>query len=179
MEVRVIEYTRYVYCPCCGIAALEEYLEKAMRCTKCGYVYFHNTASAVAGIIEIGDGILVTVRNREPHVGKYDLPGGFVDYNESIEAALQREILEELGIDVEIATYLGSFPNRYVYRKVVYFTLDSFFVCKCCNNKEEIVESKEIHRWKIVPVDDMPLDHFAFESNVRALGLYVEYLQDL
>ena len=154
------------------MAALAVYRKNAMRCTECGYVYFHNTCASVAGIIEMGEGILLTIRAHEPKAGMYDLPGGFVDYNESAEDALLREIREELGLEVTIASYLGSFPNRYVYRNVVYFTTDIFFLCRPAVAGARIAGNEEISRWDIFPIDELPLDGIGFESNVKALQLY-------
>ncbi|MBN1578332.1 MAG: NUDIX domain-containing protein [Chitinispirillaceae bacterium] len=168
----MLEFTWFVHCPRCGRASIEVHQKNAMRCTVCGYVYFHNTCAATAGIIETGDGVLLTVRAHKPKAGTYDLPGGFVDYNESIEDALRREIREELGIDVAITAYLGSFPNRYVYRDVVYFTADSFFVCRPIDEVVPLTGSEELRRWEIFPVDKLPFDKIGFESNVKALGLY-------
>ncbi len=168
----MIEFAKFVHCPGCGSQSIEVHQKNAMRCRACDYVYFHNTASAVAGIIEMRDGILLTVRGHEPKAGTYDLPGGFVDYNESVEDALKREIREELGIEVTIVSYLGSFPNRYVHRDIVYFTADLFFVCRAIDNDEKIRGNDEVKRWEIVPVDRLPLGKFGFESNVKALELY-------
>ena len=168
----MLELTRFEYCPRCGVAGIETFEGKAMHCTACGYVYYHNTCSANAAIIETDGGILLTLRGNEPHRGAYDLPGGFVDYDESVETALLREVKEELGIEVEINSYIGSFPNRYEYRGVIYHTADAFFICRYDGATEKITCSKELLRWEIVPPDRLPLDRFAFPSIVKALTLY-------
>jgi 8-oxo-dGTP diphosphatase len=50
-------------------------------------------------IIRVGNGqILLVERNNPPH--GYALPGGFVDYGESLEAAAAREAKEETGVDL-------------------------------------------------------------------------------
>lgn len=53
--------------------------------------------------------ILMVIRNFEPAKGKLDLPGGFVEENESIEDAAKRETKEETGLDVELTAKLGEF----------------------------------------------------------------------
>jgi NAD+ diphosphatase len=170
----MIEHTRFVYCPRCGLAELKEFQSNAMRCTECGYVYFHNTASAVGAVIVMTEGILLTKRGHEPHIGKYDLPGGFVEYNETLESALIREVKEELGITVLVEKYLGSFPNTYVYRRVTYFTCDSFFVCRYDGGKETISPNREIAGWMITLVDKLPFGQFGFVSHEQALNRYRE-----
>ena len=168
----MIEYTRFVFCPRCGVAALEKHRKNAMRCTECGYVFFHNNAAAAAAIIEYDDGVVITVRGHDPHKGKFDLPGGFVDYNESLETALKREVREELGVDITIDRYLGSFPNRYEYKRVVYFTTDVVFVCRLSDPNATITANDEIERWEVVAKESIPFDRFAFASLANACGVY-------
>lgn len=170
----MIEHAGFAYCPRCGAAAIESCDKKAMRCHSCDFVYYHNTASAVAAIIEMDGGFLLTVRAREPKAGFYDCPGGFVDHGESIEEALLREVREELGIDVVIGAFMASFPNRYVFRDVAYFTTDAFFICRPAGSEAEIVVSDEIRQWEIIRPDRIPFEKLAFESNVKALTRYRE-----
>lgn len=41
--------------------------------------------------------------------GKYELPGGHIDYGENPEDGLKRELLEELGLDVTIGSLFAAF----------------------------------------------------------------------
>jgi len=116
-----------------------------MQCAACGFIYFHNTASAVAGILWKGEEILLVRRARKPGQGLLDFPGGFVDFEETLEQALIREIKEELNVDIETLQYFASAPNTYIYEGVTYYTSDAFFTCKIkdwnslqCNS--EIIE---------------------------------------
>ncbi len=168
----MIDHTGFIHCPRCGRSALEVHQKNAMRCTACEYVYFHNVAAAVAGIIEIEGGILLTTRGHEPCIGGYDLPGGFMDYGETAEYALRREIREELGLDVAPAGYLCSYPNRYVHGGVDYFTCDLFFMCHSESSPSAIAPNIEIATWEIVPVDRIPFGRFAFASHANACRLY-------
>lgn len=45
---------------------------------------------------------LVTVRAGEPEKGRVDVPGGFVEIGEHPVQGLEREVREELGIEVEV-----------------------------------------------------------------------------
>ena len=168
----MITLTRFVFCPRCGVAAIEPFGDKGMRCTECGYVYFHNTAAAVAGIIEVAGGIVLTVRAREPRNGWYDLPGGFIDYSETAEVGLRREIREELGVDVTDLRYYGSFPNTYTFRKVTYHTCDMFYTCRCTDADPVFVPSEEIEGYEVVPVNRLPYDRMAFASMAGVLRRY-------
>jgi len=65
---------------------------------------FKNPVPTVDIIIEQGDGIILIERKNPPH--GWALPGGFVDYGESLESAARREALEETGLVVDL---LGQF----------------------------------------------------------------------
>lgn len=66
---------------------------------------YRNPVPTVDVIIEIaGRGIVLIERRNPPH--GFALPGGFVDYGESLEAAAAREAFEETGLEVEL---LGQF----------------------------------------------------------------------
>jgi len=52
-------------------------------------------------LLSYQDGILFTVRTKEPGLGQLNFPGGFVDHNESLEQALVREIHEELSLSIK------------------------------------------------------------------------------
>jgi len=57
---------------------------------------------AVGAIIFHGDNILLIQRGRMPNIGKWTLPGGVVELGESPLEALNREVLEECGIAIEV-----------------------------------------------------------------------------
>ena len=53
------------------------------------------------GVITRGDNIFITLRQDHLHQGgKWEFPGGKVEQGESVQDALARELLEEVGIDV-------------------------------------------------------------------------------
>ena len=52
--MNLLRYANFKFCPNCGKADVAELRKNAMRCESCGFVYFHNCASATAAIIETG-----------------------------------------------------------------------------------------------------------------------------
>jgi 8-oxo-dGTP diphosphatase len=55
--------------------------------------------------------ILVEVRGREPFKGKYSLPGGHVDYGETVESAVLRELIEECGVKARLVSIFGVYSD--------------------------------------------------------------------
>ncbi|MBI4416414.1 MAG: NUDIX hydrolase [Euryarchaeota archaeon] len=57
-------------------------------------------------------GKLVLVRRgKEPFFGMYALPGGFVEFGERLEEAVEREVQEETGLHAEVTRLVGVYGN--------------------------------------------------------------------
>lgn len=89
------------------------------------------SVTRVKGIVINSRGDILLCHNNNT----YQLPGGHVDDNETLEACLKREIKEETGIDVklnyppliEIITYDSNYFNtgKKVENKIYYFRVDT------------------------------------------------------
>lgn len=55
--------------------------------------------------------ILLVRRAKDPFEGYLSLPGGFVNYGETVEYAAKREAEEELSVKVELLDILGVYSN--------------------------------------------------------------------
>ncbi len=86
----------FIHCPFCG-REIERY---------------KNPLPTVDIIIETGKGI-VLVRRKNPPYG-WALPGGFVDYGETLEQAAVREAREETSLDVQLVSQFRAYsdPSR-------------------------------------------------------------------
>jgi len=73
---------------------------------------YENPIPVVDGIIEKNKKILLVKRASNPFMGKLALPGGHVDYGETVENAVAREIREETGIEAEVNEILGVYSER-------------------------------------------------------------------
>ena len=103
---------QFLYCPKCGSSHFEINNEKSKKCADCGFVYYFNpSAATVALILNEKNELLVCRRAKEPAKGTLDLPGGFIDMNETGEEGVAREVLEETGLKVKKAIYQFSLPN--------------------------------------------------------------------
>ena len=65
-------------------------------------------------VISDGEKVVLIQRKNEPFQGMWALPGGFVDFGETVEQAAVREVKEETGLDVELEGLLGVYsdPDR-------------------------------------------------------------------
>jgi len=70
----------------------------------------------VYGIFIYKDSVLMIKKNRGPYKGKFDLPGGGVEFGEKISTCLAREINEETGSKLLGAEFvgLGEYTCQYV-----------------------------------------------------------------
>jgi len=86
-------------------------VKKLTVCPSCGaeVAEWINPKLTVDIIIEVGDKIVLIERANEPP--GFALPGGFVDYGESLETAAVREAKEETGLDVKLIGQLGAYSD--------------------------------------------------------------------
>ncbi len=73
---------------------------------------YRNPVPTVDALIE-REGRIVLIKRKNPPPG-WALPGGFVDYGETLEAAVIREAKEETGLDIELVSqfHVYSDPSR-------------------------------------------------------------------
>jgi len=159
------------YCPSCSSVAVSFDGLKRFCCKDCRFTYFHNVAAAAAAVLEYDESIVLVRRSREPCSGKLDLPGGFIDPNESGEDAIRREIKEELSIELGTIRYLTSQPNVYEYNGVTYFTCDLFFHSRL-EAPPESFDKSEIEGLVLLKPSDIRYDQIAFESTKACLRFF-------
>ena len=84
---------------------------EALTCPSCGVQVkrYRNPFPTVDIIIELQDGIVLIERKNPPY--GWALPGGFVDYGESLEAAAVREAREETSLEVSNLRLLGCYSD--------------------------------------------------------------------
>lgn len=164
------------YCPSCkgDLQKKENYI----TCTECSFLYYFNPVPATAVIlINNRQEVLFTRRGQEPKKGMLDLPGGFIDFEESAEDGARREVKEELNITVEEMRYIGSYTNTYACSGYEYQVLDLIFVGKIDSDLDSLhLDKKEIAGVEYIPITEIPYDKLAFESHVHAFNDYLTTL---
>ena len=102
----------YIYCPYCGkpLEMQAKYDKHRPTCPNCGFIHFRDPKVAVIGLVTNQDRVLLIQRAVDPEMGKWALPGGFMDAGEMPNTALQRELLEEINLPVEVGELITIFP---------------------------------------------------------------------
>ena len=111
-------------------------------------------------IINRNDEIILIKRRKEPNKGKFSIPGGFVEWGETVEDAAIREAQEETGLKVKLAEILGVYsdPDRDVRGHVMTVA----FVANPIGGILKGGDDAEDAKWfnlSDVPFENMPGDH--------------------
>jgi NAD+ diphosphatase len=111
---QVAEWFRnHAFCGRCGSPTMPLEEERARRCEGCGALYFPRINPAVIMLVESdlgGRRRMLLAQNRAFRGGFYSVLAGFVEPGESLEATVEREVREEVGIEVGEVRYFGSQP---------------------------------------------------------------------
>jgi len=167
----MLNYTGFKFCPRCASASISDKEGKALNCHSCSFVFYFNPAAAVGCLLETPKGLLLLKRARDPGKGTLDLPGGFCDYNESLEDAVKREVFEEINIKLDGLKYFASYPNTYEYGTVTYHTLDSFFTARIFDLSPIKLDS-EVADYEFVNRETYNASKIGFPSVVNALNRF-------
>ncbi|MDD5034220.1 MAG: NUDIX domain-containing protein [Methylococcaceae bacterium] len=170
-------FSDFRFCSRCGATGVSVYGERAIRCADCGFKFYFNAASAVGGFVFHQGKLILAVRGQNPQKGMLDLPGGFVEYDETLEDALRREILEELNIRVSNLVYLTSAPNDYLYAEVLYKITDAYFLCEV----EDIagIEAKDdVAAYVLLAPEELDPQRLAFPPGRVAFRQLLEFLEN-
>lgn len=172
MELINKQQSFFKYCPNCSSPNVTNQNNFKLHCSDCDFVLYHNIAAAVAIIFTYQDKILFTQRNVDPDKGKLDLPGGFIDPNETAEEAACREINEELGLTITPTdlTYITTAPNNYLYRNVPYRTMDIFYECELKSEVISIKAPDEIKALTWIKRSEINLNKIGFVSVRSVIG---------
>jgi len=99
------------FCPNCGNKTEQHDKDGRTRpvCPACGFVIYFDAKVAAIAFITDGDRVLLIKRGVEPGLGRWALPGGYVEVDEDPFEAARREALEETGLKINIAGLAGVF----------------------------------------------------------------------
>jgi NAD+ diphosphatase len=111
----------YQFCSRCGTALRPKADERAKECPHCSRLFFPRLDPAIIVLIRRGDELLLA---RSPHFPSrfYSTLAGFVEPGETLEEAVHREVMEEVGITITDLRYFGSQPWPFPHSLMIGFT---------------------------------------------------------
>ena len=134
------------------------------------------------GIIIDNDYILVA---KAKNADNTFLPGGHLEFNENLKKALEREIIEEIGINCMIEEYIGCIESQWIENKTINQEINHIFIVTGINKKMEI-KSKEDHLkiyW--IKIDDvekenlLPYSMRTIIQNIYDKNNRINYLSEI
>ena len=114
------ENTRY--CPHCGIP-MQQISAIGKKCPECRQEFYPHLAPAIIVRLSKGDSILM-VRAHNFRGTFYGLVAGFVEPGETLEQCVEREVMEETGLQIKNVRYFGSQPWPYPSGIMIGFTAE-------------------------------------------------------
>ena len=107
-----------------------------VNCPACGFVAYANPAPTACALVTEGGRILLARRAVEPYLGRWDIPGGFLEEGEHPLDALRRELREETGLVVEPRAFFGAWMDRYGVDAAAAWTLNLYWTAAVVDGEE-------------------------------------------
>jgi ADP-ribose pyrophosphatase YjhB (NUDIX family) len=152
----------FLFCPRCG-AKFTDKEKGCLCCNACGSKFF-DSPKPCAGVIPINEKgeVLLTERAVDPHKGKLDILGGFLQSGETFEEGVRREATEELGLKkLEDLKYLTSYSHGYKYQDIEYALATVIFTARI-EGSVALNVADDVASYKFVSPKDVTVGMLAF-----------------
>jgi 8-oxo-dGTP diphosphatase len=134
-------------------------------CESCGFVFYQGPKLVAGALFEADGGVLLVQRDIEPGYGKWTFPGGFVERGETAEAAAEREVLEETGLEIRVSGIVGLYSYEGQIPAIAVFGADVI--------GGEPLPLDETMAVRGYGRDEIPWSDLAFPSTEHALEDYL------
>jgi NAD+ diphosphatase len=132
--------------------------QRSCRAEQCRMITYLSPVPVVAAIVE-HDGAVILVRGHGWPDSWHGLVTGFLEFEEHPEAAVQREVGEELGLVVETSRLVGVYPFAQMNQVIIAYHLNT--------SGEITIDGTELAGFKRVPLDDLTPWDFGTGAAVR------------
>lgn len=141
------------YCSRCGTKLISKKIDNKKRlfCPVCSWVKYENPLPSTAAlVINEKKEILLVKRGVEPGKGKWALPSGFIENDETPEKACLRELKEETGLRGKIVRLIGVYSQRSIlYKRVLIIGYE-------VETKGEVSPGSDSQRAEFFPLNKLP-----------------------
>ncbi|MDP2235634.1 MAG: NAD(+) diphosphatase [Bacteroidales bacterium] len=138
------------YCGKCAAATLHKTDERAIVCPSCNTVKYPLIAPAIIVAVICNHKILL-IRGMESRVGWHTLIAGYVDFGETLEQAVKREVAEEVGLEVKNIRYYKSQPWPLSGSMMIGFVAEADENEPIKIDEKEVSEAVWFHRGELPP----------------------------
>lgn len=140
--VQLLEWRRnHKFCSHCGHATNIHETEYAMVCPVCNYHQYPRVNPCIITIITKGNDEVLLAKSAHNKTNMYGLIAGFVEVGETLEEAVQRETLEEVGLKIKNVRYMSSQPWPFPSNLMIAFQAE-YESGEICLQEEEIADAK-------------------------------------
>jgi ADP-ribose pyrophosphatase YjhB (NUDIX family) len=162
----------FKYCPLCGSSGFKKNPQhNCLVCPQCKYQFFLNPVAAVGVIIEKDNQILLIKRAYPPKKDWWDIPGGFMDDEETVERAMTRELKEELHVSATLTGFVGAYTNTYLYKGITIPTISEIVTATI---EGEIKSGDDAKDFKFFPKHEVLKQRLAFKAVREGLKAYLK-----
>ncbi len=121
------------------------------------------------GVIVLREGlVLLGLRHGSHGAGTWGLPGGHLEFGESIEECAVREVLEETGLEVTAIAHGPYTSDMFHSEHKHYVTL--FTVAQCAVGEPRVLEPQKCARWEWFPWSGLPSPLFQPLATLQRTG---------
>lgn len=175
--------SQFTFCPmCAGDMAFQmpefDHVERNI-CTKCGYTDYNNSKPAASALIlNDQNEVLLVKRAWYPYKGFWDVPGGFAEGGEHPEDACRRELMEELGVEVELGDLFDIEMDTYTDGTVEsaknvsghgVYVMSLYYKARLTAGEIKPTDEIAGYEWVSMKKLNEIIDEVAFPSNRKAL----------
>jgi len=158
------------HCRACGTAVVYRLpddgdTKQRAVCPMCNTVHYENPLNVVGTVPALPDGrILLCKRNIEPRWGKWTLPAGFMELDETTAQGAARETDEEAGAQIEMGPLFSLLNVRRVGQVHLFYR--ATLLSDQFNPGYETIEAR------LFAEDEVPWDELAFRTVKETLECY-------
>ncbi len=138
------------YCGSCGNSMRQVDWEMATHCDRCGHRCYPRVSPCIIVAIYRDKELLLAMGTRHKNTGMYSTLAGFVESGESLEQAVHREVMEEVGVKVKNLEYFGSQPWPFPHSLMVGYIAE-YAGGEITPDETEICDANWYH------IDELPL----------------------